>query len=152
MAETGHTGGRIVVGVDGSMSSEPTLRWALEHARLTGATLVVIYAWEVPASLGVPMAFDTGEDLARAAERLLEDAVAKASGGDPRVPVERRVSQGHPATVLLDAAADADLLVVGSHGRGGFVRALLGSVSQHCINHASCPVVVVRGAGRPRRG
>lgn len=145
MAGTGHAGGRIVVGVDGSPTSEPALRWALEQARLTGGTVAAVQAWDMPISYGVPVVLSTGEDLAAAAERVLEETVAKVAADYPQVSVERRVVRGHPATVLLDAAEDAELLVVGSHGRGGFVSALLGSVSQHCIHHASCPVVVVRG-------
>jgi nucleotide-binding universal stress UspA family protein len=58
----------------------------------------------------------------------------------PPQPVE-----GNPAQVLLDASAGADLLVVGSRGHGGFASALLGSVSQHCVHHADCPVVIIRG-------
>lgn len=149
MAGTGPAGGRIVVGVDGSATSEPALRWALEQARLTGATVAAVHAWDMPISYGVPVMLNSGEDLAAAAERLLEETVAKAAAGYPQVPVERQVVRGHPATVLLDAAEDAELLVVGSHGHGGFVSALLGSVSQHCIHHASCPVVVVRGRSAP---
>jgi nucleotide-binding universal stress UspA family protein len=61
------------------------------------------------------------------------------------VPVRARVVQGDPAQVLLDACDGADLLVVGSRGHAGFTEALLGSVSQHCVHHAHCPVVVIRG-------
>jgi nucleotide-binding universal stress UspA family protein len=80
---------------------------------------------------------------------VLEEALGKAIGDrDPGVTIEREVVEGSPADVLLRAAADADLLVVGSHGRGGFAGLLLGSVSQQCAHHAPCPVVIVRAARR----
>jgi nucleotide-binding universal stress UspA family protein len=85
-----------------------------------------------------------GEDLAGVSERTLADAVAEASTARPGIAVHPKVIRGHPAKVLVDQANDADLLVVGSHGHGGFVGALLGSVSQRCVQHATCPVVVVR--------
>ncbi|MFC7483306.1 universal stress protein [Luedemannella flava] len=85
-----------------------------------------------------------GEDLADAAQQSLAGVVGEASAAYPDVVVRQRVLRGHPAAVLIDAASRADLLVVGSHGHGGFVGALLGSVSQHCAHHATCPVVVVR--------
>lgn len=147
MAGTGRATGRIVVGVDGSPSSEQALRWGLEQAERTGAVVVAVHAWRVSASYASATLLAASDDPAAAAERWLEETVAKAVSGSPPVQVRRRVRSGHPAAVLVDAAADADLLVVGSRGRGGFAGALLGSVGQHCIHHAPCPVVVVRGAG-----
>ena len=85
-----------------------------------------------------------GEDLAGAAERSTAAAADEVYAEHPDVPVQRLLLRGHPATMLLDQAKGADLLVVGSHGHGGFISALLGSVSQHCVHHATCPVVVVR--------
>jgi nucleotide-binding universal stress UspA family protein len=81
------------------------------------------------------------------ATQQLETSVAATLGDSPDIPVETSVIEGQPAPVLLDAASDADLLVVGSHGHGRFAGMLMGSVSTHCVEHASCPVVVVRGDG-----
>jgi nucleotide-binding universal stress UspA family protein len=138
---------RIVVGVDGSPPSLRALRWALGQAALTHAVVEAVNVWDVPASYGVAPTVLPGEDIAGAADRALAAAVEQASSAHPDVTVRRRVAQGHPAEVLLAHARDADLLVVGSHGHGGFVGALLGSVSHRCIQHATCPVVVVRTSG-----
>jgi len=72
--------------------------------------------------------------------------VADAVDAHPPVTVRARVAQGHPAFALIRCARGADLLVLGSRGHGGFVGALLGSVAQHCVHHAPCPAVIVRGA------
>jgi nucleotide-binding universal stress UspA family protein len=86
-------------------------------------------------------AFDFKED----AEKVLADAIGMARDPGSGVPVLARAVEGNAAQVLLDASDGADLLVVGSRGHGGFTEALLGSVSQHCVHHARCPVVVIRG-------
>jgi nucleotide-binding universal stress UspA family protein len=146
--------GRIVVGIDGSELGRAALRWACDEARLREATLVAVHAWTfVPAAamaepgmIPVPAADLMGDlDSERsAAESLLEESVAEVEGWGGRI--EQRLVEGPPGDVLAAAAADADLIVVGSHGRGGLAAALLGSVSQHVVRHASCPVVIVRGA------
>ncbi|WP_026929661.1 universal stress protein [Glycomyces tenuis] len=138
--------GRIVVGVDGSPSSTKALRWALRQAAATNARVSAVQAWQTPGVYGTVITLVPGEELAAAARESL-DAVLAAADADadaPDVEVDRRVVGGHPARVLLEEAEDADLLVVGSRGHGGVVGSLIGSVSQYCINHASCPVVVVR--------
>jgi nucleotide-binding universal stress UspA family protein len=84
-------------------------------------------------------------DPRETAAKIAADAVSSALDPASEVPVRTRIAQGNAAQVLLDASAGADLLVVGSRGHGGFAEALLGSVSQHCVQHALCPVVVVRG-------
>jgi len=136
--------GRIVVGVDGSSHSQEALRWALGQARLTGQPVDAVTSWRIPAvgvdGVGVLMALDWEGD----ATRMLEKSVANAVDSPDADRVSQRVVEGHPARVLVDAAADAALLVVGSRGRGGFTGMLLGSVSQHVIARAACPVVVVR--------
>jgi nucleotide-binding universal stress UspA family protein len=144
------SGVRIVVGVDGSPLSVAALRWALRQAELTGAAVDVVYAWHMPAADGWAPAMELAQSLVRAGEQGLVDAVAEVAGDRPAVPVHTRVTEGNAAAVLLQAAEGAALLVVGSRGHGGFVGALLGSVSQHCVQHAPCPVVVVRGKGESR--
>jgi nucleotide-binding universal stress UspA family protein len=137
------TAGRIVVGVDGSSSSEHALRWAAEQARLTGQELHAVSAWDVPMQYDAPI---TGElDWAGDAAALLERTVGKVLGPAGAVQVVRHVQQGHPVRVLADAGRDAGLLVVGSRGHGRIPGLLLGSVSQRVVAHAGCPVAVVRG-------
>ena len=134
----------IVVGVDGSESSKRALRWAADQAKLVGAELVVVTTWEYPPTLGwappYPSDFDPNED----ARKALTETVNGVLGPDPGVVVRLTVTEGHPAFVLTEAAQGADLLVVGSRGHGAFAGMLLGSVSEYCAAHASCPVVVVR--------
>jgi nucleotide-binding universal stress UspA family protein len=139
-------GYRIVAGVDGSPSSLEALRWAVRQAELTGGTVDAVMAWQSPAASGLAWG-DTVSDPADDQEltaKALAEAVGQAVSPESTVQVRRLVGEGHPADVLLDAAGSADLLVVGSRGRGGFARALLGSVSQDCTFHAHCPVVVIR--------
>lgn len=133
---------RIVVGVDGSPASVRALEWALEEARLRGGTIRVITAWHYPA---LAEAADTASDydsLKHAAERAQAELLAGAQAQG--APSSGEVIEGAPVQVLLEAARDADLLVVGSRGRGGFGGLLLGSVSSQLVHHAPCPVTVVR--------
>jgi nucleotide-binding universal stress UspA family protein len=136
--------GRIVVGVDGSPSSEAALRWALGQARLTGQPVDAVTSWSIPVTFGEAAGALMGIDWQGEATRTLESTVAKAVDPPDADRVSQRAVQGHPAQVLLDAAADAALLVVGSRGLGGVRGMLLGSVSQHVVARAACPVVVVR--------
>jgi len=140
---------RIVAGVDGSPSSIEALRWAVRQAGLTGGTVDAVTGWQFPVGTGgygwAPTGMVDGTDYAEAAEKTLTDAISAAVGPGSDVTIRPLVVQGHPAQVLLEAADGADLLVVGSRGHGGFAGALLGSVSQHCVHHARCPVVVIRG-------
>lgn len=138
------TQGRIVVGVDGSEGSKHALRWAAKQAGYTGATLEVVAAWDYPATYGwVPV---PPEDYALAdfAEKSLNDAINEVFGTDVPESLQRRVAEGHPAQVLVDASRGAELLVVGSRGYGGFADALLGSVSTYCVHHAHGAVTVIR--------
>ncbi len=140
---------RIVAGVDGSPSSVEALRWAVRQAGLTGGTVDAVTGWQFPVSTGgygwAPTGMVDGADYREMAEKTLADAISVAVGPGSEVTVRPQVMQGHPAQVLLEAADGADLMVVGSRGHGGFEGALLGSVSQHCVHHAGCPVVVIRG-------
>ena len=145
MADDVRTMTTIVVGVDGSDASLDALRWAAQEAELTGAALDVVTVWEYPAAFGwaPPIPADWNpEDEAR---RELARSVERTLGKTPPVEVRQVVTEGHPAPVLVAAAEHADLLVVGSRGHGAFMGMVLGSVSEHCVSHASCPVVVVRG-------
>ncbi|SDD58924.1 universal stress protein [Glycomyces harbinensis] len=136
---------RIVVGVDGSPASVKALGWALGQAELTGAKVEAVQAWEVPVMYGTGMmVLPGGEEFDAAAKRSLEASIAQAAEGRPNVQVEATTVAGHPAKTVIDLAEGADLLVVGSRGHGGFVGTLVGSVSQYCVAHATCPVVVVR--------
>ncbi|MGC2374713.1 MAG: universal stress protein [Solirubrobacteraceae bacterium] len=129
----------IVAGVDGSQCSLEALRWAARQAELTGAELHAVMAWSLPEIYSY-----TPRDFQADARKALEDAIEQSLGKQPRVPVTAQVVEGHPARALSDASRDAQLLVVGSRGHGAFTGMLLGSVSQHCVSHAQCPVVVVR--------
>lgn len=146
----------LVVGVDGSAAATAALRWAAGQARRTGARVVAIAASEpmpVPAGPGlaggaiVPELLDD-EDLTAAADRWLTDAIATLPA-DAGQGVERRVAGGDAANVLLDAAQDAELLVLGNHGRGAVAGALAGSVAQRCAHHAACPLVLVPAPEAP---
>lgn len=139
--------GRVVVGVDDSEGGAVALRWALEEARLREATLEVVHAWQQFIPLAVPAGVTSGpsrDDMESAARELATLVVDEVIGAhDPVVTVKVEVDEGSPAEVLVRAAGSADLLVVGSRGRGGFAGLLLGSVSQQCAHHARCPVVIV---------
>ena len=138
--------GRIVVGVDGSQPSQAALEWAVAEAFLSGAEVEVVHAWSYP-----PMTYVTGlvpppvfaqANLAAKARSVVDDACKPLAGVD--VTLTRIVEEGPPARCLVERAAGADLLVVGSRGHGGLPGLLLGSVSQQCAQHAPCPVVIVR--------
>ena len=136
--------GRIVVGVDGSPSSELALRWAAEQSRLTGEVVEAVTSWDFPSPYdrSTTGTFEEqGEEVAGALAKTVENVL----GAVEAARVLQRVTPGRPAQVLIDASRDADLVVVGPHGHGGFLGLPLGSVSQHLLPHATCPVVVVRG-------
>lgn len=144
MVDAGPTAnGRIVVGVDGSPGGRRALEWALDEARRRDAVLEVVHAWTYP-----PTEFTVApEEFAVAAAEVITEAVEEAADIDPSVAVKSEVRQQPAAPALVELSKGADLLVVGSRGRGGFAGLLLGSVSQQCVNHAHCPVVVVRTDG-----
>jgi nucleotide-binding universal stress UspA family protein len=136
----------IVVGVDGSDSSIRALGWAAGQAKLTGASLTVVTTWEFPPTFGWSPPYPSDFDPNRDARAALQKNVDAVLGPDPDLAVELEVVEGHPAFVLTDKAAGAELLVVGSRGHGAFAGMLLGSVSEYCASHAPCPVVIVRDA------
>jgi nucleotide-binding universal stress UspA family protein len=142
--------GRIVVGVDGSDASRDALAWAARQAKLTGASLQVIMTWHVPtAAYGAPIPLPTDYDFIADSDHELAKVIHDVIGEHPGLEVAPEVLEGHPATRLIEASEGADLLVVGSRGHGAFTGMLLGSVSEHCVSHASCPVVVVRHSPHP---
>jgi nucleotide-binding universal stress UspA family protein len=143
----------IVVGIDGSDDSKYALRWAAQQAELTNATLEATTAWQLPVDFGtvwqMPATYGRSHDLSQVdfsedAKTTLHGAIEEVLGARPRVQVTPQLVSGHPAKVLIEASRHAGLLVVGASGHGGFVGMLLGSVTQHCVTHSACPVVVVR--------
>src|SRR5512146_699654 len=137
----------IVVGIDGSAGSVRALEFALAEARLRGASVKAVEVWHVPAAVHsggglAPVVTDPDEFEGFARDRLSEvlEAAAEDAAG---VEIESVVREGQPAEVLVEEAEDAELLVVGSRGLGGFRGLLLGSVGQQCAHHARCPVVIV---------
>ncbi len=146
--------GEVVVGVDDSENARTALRWAMAEAERTDRQLVVVHGWETPVAVppgGMAYGPLADEDFQRIGGAVIDAVVADASAGRPEVPRVRRLAV--PATApeaLIAAAEGAAMLVVGSRGRGGFAGLLLGSVSQQCLHHAPCPVVVVPPPDRAR--
>ena len=137
---------RIVVGIDGSDNSRRALEWALTEAKIRQARLTVVSAWQIPkAVLSSPVAMAAyDEDVWRSeATETLRATLESVDLDELPAGLDRQVVEGPPAKVLLDTSSGADLVVVGSRGRGGFAGLLLGSVSQQVAHHARCPVVIV---------
>ena len=141
---------RVVVGIDGSPDSDEALREAAHEAVMRDAQLDVVLVWSLPFTAGpygtmsIPADPEVCEEVAR---RLLDDRIHGILSHIDERPrrVERILVNDHsPSRMLVATAKNADLLVVGSRGRGGFASLLLGSVSHQCVNHATCPVLVVR--------
>ncbi len=157
---------RILVGVDGSEPSEHALRWAFDEARVVeGAVVTIVHAYRPPEARSYSAYSDAfldpasiqrrsdedrvrrGEDevhVRQGAEQALERLIDAVRTEEDRCEVKRITVPKDPAKALIDLSRSADLLVVGSRGRGGFAGLLLGSVSQQCVRHARCPVLVVR--------
>ena len=167
--------GTIVVGVDGSRESDRALRWAVDEARLRVATVQMVYAYEYTAAWslygyptdgligdemgavpGAEMPAGEGASLEQEARARADGLLQQMAAGLEAHGVRLEMTAVHdrrPARALVQLSEDADLLVVGSRGRGGFTGVLLGSVSQHCVHHALCPVVIIppsRQRGQPR--
>jgi nucleotide-binding universal stress UspA family protein len=153
--------GTIVVGIDGSPGSDGALRWAMDEARLRGSKLRVVHVYDLPqvalseagvGAAGIPaptvMTRDDAERVQSSAEEqargIVEGALQRAGGeAADRPDTEVAVLGGPVAQTLIDAGRDAELLVLGSRGRGGFLGLLLGSVTQQCAHHPPCPVVIL---------
>jgi nucleotide-binding universal stress UspA family protein len=127
-----------VVGIDGSEGSHRALEWAATEAARNGGVL------EVHAVYSQGYAFVTPHEVERAMQRLLDDAATQIADVAPGVAFKGVIDEGSAAQILIEASKGAELLVVGSRGRGGFSGLLLGSVSQQCSLHAHCPIVIVR--------
>lgn len=135
--------GPVLVGVDGSPSSTAALAFAVERAAQREAPLRVLRAWEPPGERWVPPDFDPAEVTA-AEQAAVETELAQWRESFPDLAIEVQVTPGQPAALLVEASREAQLVVVGTRGRGGLRGMLLGSVSQQLIHHARCPVAVVR--------
>jgi nucleotide-binding universal stress UspA family protein len=153
--------GTIVVGVDGSPGSDAALRWGLDEARLRGSKLRVVHVYEASQAAlsdvavgapGIPttpvLAPEDVERIRASAEEqargVIDSALHRVAGeGTERPEIERAVLVGPAAQTLIEAGRDAELLVLGSRGRGGFLGLLLGSVTQQCAHHPPCPVLIL---------
>lgn len=134
----------IVVGVDGSEGSRRALRWAIAEGRRTGSAVEAITAWSWDGLGGAMLAATSPRierELAEQVSRHELNLVLADTGSSS--PAAREVVEGHPVKALLTAARRARMLVLGSHGHGRLHHAVLGSISEECVRHATCPVVVV---------
>jgi nucleotide-binding universal stress UspA family protein len=138
--------GRIVVGVDGSESAQAALAWAIRQAKLTGAGLDAVVSWSIPATAAAAGPLPDSYDPAADAAAALTEAVAPARAANPDVDLRTVEVEGPAGPGLVEYAETAQLLVVGSRGHGFVAGVLLGSVSEYCVSHAKCPVVVLRGS------
>ncbi|MFF0767977.1 universal stress protein [Nonomuraea wenchangensis] len=137
--------GRVVAGYDGSEHAEAAMEYAVAHARARGARLHVVHVWRTPA---VSPYVVTGDgilvDLYQEDTRVVAEGVDRWREKNPDVEITHEAWIGHPVSVLTEAAASADLVVVGSRGLGGFASAIMGSVGHGVLHHVTCPVAVVR--------
>jgi nucleotide-binding universal stress UspA family protein len=144
MTNTAPEAPRIVVGIDGSPASAAALDWAAHQAELTGATVEAVTTWKWPTSYGMAVPLPNDYNPADDAGKVLEGAVAAVRSAHPGLTVTTVATEGPAAPALLEAATGATLLVIGTRGHGELAGMLLGSVSEYCVAHAKCPVVVVR--------
>ncbi|WP_329082011.1 MULTISPECIES: universal stress protein [unclassified Streptosporangium] len=136
--------GEITVGVDDSDACEPALAYAFEQARYRGCTLRVLYAWQLPVHAFAPEIDYDMDEIRIAQYAVAADRLASWRQRYPEVGLIEDVRCAHPVEALVEASTGADLLVVGSHGRGALGSLLLGSVSRGVLHHAHCAVAVVR--------
>ncbi len=140
---TGTITGTLIVGVDGSPDATRALDWAIDEARRRNMRVLLVHGVEVGAAAASP--YGTGmvlEQLEEAGRMVLAEAEQRVTAAG--LEADTRMEVGSGAHALIEASRDAQLMVVGSRGHGGFVGMLLGSVSAACTHHAHCPVVVVR--------
>ncbi len=137
--------GVIVVGVDGSEGAAWALDFAMKEAALRGSRLRLVSAWEIPPSVlaSVVAGKEFYEEFRENAIKVAREAAALVSERQPGVDHEEIVVEGQAGKVLLENAADAELMVVGRRGHGSFREMLLGSISRQVVVHAKCPLVIV---------
>ncbi|WP_433790819.1 universal stress protein [Actinoplanes sp. CA-252034] len=144
-----HATGPVVVGVDGSAESVSAIGFAIEHAARRKTGLTAVLAWDAFDSLVqkdiLPLVHEPGT-LEDELHRVLSESLAGWAQRYPDVAIQQELVHGRPAAALIERSQDAQLLVTGSRGRGGFAGLLLGSVSHPVLHHARCPVAVVRGS------
>ncbi|MDA8317745.1 MAG: universal stress protein [Actinomycetota bacterium] len=140
---------RVIVGVDGSTSSLGAVGWAGDYAAATGAPITLVAAWEWPTSYGWSIPMPVDYNPSGDAQRILDDAAATLRERHPSLSVETQAVEGPPAQVLVDASETAALLVVGCRGHGQLTGMIIGSVSERCVAHAHCPVLVYRREPKP---
>ncbi|HET6653251.1 MAG TPA: universal stress protein [Nocardioides sp.] len=136
--------GRVVVGVDGSAASTAALAEAFELASSRGQPLAVVHAWDAALLYRDLTTYDVVVDTADEHQRMVAESLAGFAEKYPDVEVTVHQDEGDPGRAIVAASHEADLVVVGSRGRGDAVATLFGSVSRHVVAHAHCPVVVVR--------
>ncbi|WP_214414450.1 universal stress protein [Sphaerisporangium fuscum] len=136
--------GEVAVGVDDAPQCDPALAYAFGQARLRGAVLRAVHAWRSPVHAYAPELDYDMDEIRRAQHEVVTRKLGELRGEYPDVKVVDDVRCAHPVDALVEASRHADLLVVGSHGRGTLGALLLGSVSRGALHHAACPVAVVR--------
>lgn len=133
----------VVAGVDGSEQSRHALEWAAKHAHQVGGRVRAVAVWHLPVQFGYRIT--TPEDeLQQKAQRWLDDAVTRVRESYPDAVIEAKNLRGHPVDVMVEQSVEAEMLVIGNKGHGALIGTLLGSVALQVLNHARCPVVVVR--------
>ena len=134
----------VLVGYDGSPAADAAVDWAAEQAVRADGRLDVVTAWEYPTSWGNTIPLPSGYDPAQDAQTVLDPVIEGIRADHPSLDVHAHVVEGNPGDVLVEASKHGALLVVASRGHRALAGVLLGSVSQHCVTHAACPVVVYR--------
>jgi nucleotide-binding universal stress UspA family protein len=136
----------IVVGIDGSAAADAALVFAIEEAKLRQLPLRIVCAWEIPAIEYAGASFMPTPDLASSAEHEADEVLARAAaivGAESGIHVETAAVHGHPATVLVEQASDATLLVLGARGHGALATLVLGSVSKAVVHHCTVPLAII---------
>jgi nucleotide-binding universal stress UspA family protein len=136
--------GRIVVGVDGSDTSKAAFEWALRQGELTGSGVDAVITWAISANAAVAGALPEDFNPEADAAAQLDEAVRAVRGTHPDVDLRTVVIEGAAGPDLVEYSTGAELLVIGSRGHGFVAGLLLGSVSEYCVSHAHCPVLVLR--------
>ena len=143
-ADTGRANKPVVVGIDGSPASVNALRWAAEYAWVTNGCIEVVVVWDWYRSPGWYTPVLAGLDPEGNAKKVLKKVIVDVQSEWPHVSMTGHVTEGKPSPILAEASKGASLLVLGSRGHGEFTGMLIGSVSEYCVTHAHCPVLVYR--------